>query len=141
MQFGKFVFFFFLKLALFPPEKLSHLRACYASVSALKTQGCRLAPSDRSKIKVSRSLIGRVGAVAAMEKIKVPPVPEEFPRGGRTMTLSSDGKGAFSGGRHAAMLTKKRVSAYLSSKVCAGGGITAEIRSYPIFIPEGSWWE
>ncbi|CAM9122676.1 unnamed protein product [Ectocarpus sp. 4 AP-2014] len=75
----------------------------------------RREPIDRSKITIPRSLIGRVGADAAMERLKVPPTittcsqtsctgetPREVARpSARTDTRSS---------------TNRRVSAYLSIK-------------------------
>ncbi|CAN0391194.1 unnamed protein product, partial [Scytosiphon promiscuus] len=76
----------------------------------------RLEPTDRSKGKVSQSLIGRVGAVAALEKTKVPPVLEEYPRDGQDTTLPGQGERKCSGRSHAAPPAKKNVSTYLSIK-------------------------
>lgn len=82
-------------------------------------QGCPPPPLNCSKITIPRSLIGRVGADAAMERVRFPPPPPPPQASSRDRlepTLRSKGAER-SVRRGTARQEKKAVSAYLSIKV------------------------
>ncbi|CAM9645671.1 unnamed protein product [Ectocarpus sp. 12 AP-2014] len=75
----------------------------------------RQKPIDRSKITVPQSLIGRVGADAAMERLKVPPTIATCSQTSCTGETPRKVAGP-SARRDTLSSTKRRVSAYLSIK-------------------------
>lgn len=83
-------------------------------------QGCPRAPMNRSKVVVPRSLVGRVGAAAAMEQLRFPPPTTATTACSRDRwerTVPKKERMGRSARRDATRQTKKRVSAYLSMKV------------------------
>ncbi|CAM9789840.1 unnamed protein product [Ectocarpus sp. 8 AP-2014] len=76
----------------------------------------RRTPIDWSKITVPQSLIGRVGADAAMERLKVPPTITTCAQSSCTRETPRTAVAGPSARRDTRSSTKKRVSAYLSIK-------------------------
>lgn len=102
--------------------------------------GCPGASINLSKVTVPRSLIGRVGAAAAMEKLRFPPTTATATQTAcsrdRCETPFPSEQAKRSTRRDAARQTKKRVSAYLSIKV---GGACYVVVACRTVIPFPGW--